>query len=60
MNMGYCRFQNTVKDLRNCRWHIEDSDLSEEEAKARFELLDLCLTIVEENDLENTIEDWRV
>ena len=44
-NMGYCRFQNTNRDLEDCMEHIDDHDLSEEEVKARKELIDNCVTI---------------
>ena len=44
-NMGYCRFQNTLKDLRDCFDHIDD-DLSDEEDRARQELLEMCRAIV--------------
>lgn len=41
-NMSYCRFQNTLPDLRDCEEHLEDIDLSPEEEKARKRLLRLC------------------
>lgn len=46
-NMGYCRFQNTVEDLRDCADHLQD-ELSPEEERARQRLVELCLEIVEE------------
>jgi hypothetical protein len=50
-NMGYCRFQNTLNDLRDCNNHIEDTGLSEEEEKARTRLIALCREIAEvDND----------
>jgi len=50
-NMGYCRFQNTLADLRDCYDHIEDvEDLSEEEARARKRIVKLCLTIADESE----------
>lgn len=45
-NMDYCRFENTVKDLRDCADHLEDDDLSEDEEDARMELIALCQEIV--------------
>ena len=44
-NMSYCRFQNTLPDLRDCyeSWE-EESSPEEEKAKAR--LLKLCEKIV--------------
>ena len=41
-NMGYCRFQNTLQDLRDCQDHIEDEALSDKEKQARRSLLRLC------------------
>ena len=38
-NMSYCRFQNTVGDLRDCAEHIHDDDLSEDEQRARKRLI---------------------
>lgn len=38
-NMGYVRFQNTLKDLQDCCDHIYDNDLSPEENVARYALL---------------------
>lgn len=47
MNMGYCRFENTVPDLRDCYDHIKDDDLSESEKMARRHLVILCKRVVE-------------
>ena len=44
-NMGYCRFQNTVPDLRDCQDHIYDDDLSSEEERARKNLIEICREI---------------
>lgn len=46
-NMSYCRFQNTLNDLRDCYNAIEegeadDSELSREELEAKTALLMLC------------------
>jgi hypothetical protein len=46
-NMSYCRFTNTLADLRECEEHFEDDGLSEEEAINRDKLLKLCHRIVE-------------
>ena len=43
--MGYCRFQNTLGDLRDCYEHMGDEDLSEEEDKARDRLLKVCIDL---------------
>lgn len=47
-NMGYCRFENTLGDLRDCYEAMDDGDLSEAETKARQKLIRLCATIAEE------------
>ena len=44
-NMSYCRFQNTVTDLRDCHEHIDDDDLSKEENRARTHLVTVCRQI---------------
>ena len=46
-NMSYCRFQNTLSDLRDCYEHIEDDDLSKEEDRARKNLVNLCRDILD-------------
>lgn len=48
MNMSYCRFQNTLPDLRDCYNNMDDGDLSPEEEKARKQLIEICRLIVEE------------
>lgn len=48
MNMSYCRFENTVRDLEDCQEHINDKDLSAEEQKYRTRLIELCQDIVSE------------
>jgi hypothetical protein len=40
-NMAYCRFTNTLEDLRDCYEHMDDSDLSEYEIRAREQLIRL-------------------
>lgn len=44
-NMSYCRFSNTLSDLRDCWQHMDEEGLSEEEQKARRKLIRLCDTI---------------
>jgi hypothetical protein len=41
-NMSYCRFQNTLQDLRDCLNHLCDDDLSKDEKYARESLAKLC------------------
>ena len=40
-NMSYCRFQNTLSNLRDCYENWE-GELSEDEQKAQRKLLELC------------------
>ena len=47
-NMSYCRFQNTLSDLRDCIEHMSDDDLSDEENKAREKIIALCLEVAED------------
>lgn len=51
-NMSYCRFRNTLEDLRDCYEHIYETDLSVEEARARKQLIELCKEIAEECEYE--------
>lgn len=49
MNLAYCRFENTLADLEDCYEHLENTaDMSPEEAKARVQLIQLCIRIAEE------------
>ena len=48
-NMSYCRFQNTLADLRDCYATLFD-DLSPEEDRVRQQLVDLCRRISLEFD----------
>lgn len=47
-NMSYCRFRNTLADLRDCESDFGDDDISEEEKAARVELIQLARRIVED------------
>lgn len=45
-NMGYCRFENTEGDLKDCARNMNLSkDASEDEKKARLRLIALCVEI---------------
>jgi|HubBroStandDraft_2_1064218.scaffolds.fasta_scaffold00063_41 hypothetical protein len=44
-NMSYCRFQNTLADLRDCQENLDDDDLSFEERRARWHLIRRCVEI---------------
>ena len=46
-NMSYCRFQNTLEDLEDCREAIYDiEDLSPSEKIARAKLIEVCKDII--------------
>ena len=47
-NMSYCRFQNTLQDLRDCYNHMESDNLSREEFEARKRMIKLCMEIIDE------------
>lgn len=47
-NMSYCRFENTLADLRDCFENWDDAkeeDMSTHEQKAKINLLNLCKDI---------------
>ena len=53
MNMSYCRFENTYKDLLDCYRNIDDADLSEDEKYYRDKLIQLAQKIYSENTDDN-------
>lgn len=58
MNMSYCRFQNTVRDLDDCYDHINEPVSSDEEVEARKRPVEICKDIVDEYDEEcNTTDE---
>lgn len=58
MNMSYCRFQNTLNDLRDCADEVESMTLSRDENKARVRLIQLCQEIAELYD-EDSMEQFE-
>lgn len=60
-NMSYCRFQNTLKDLRDCRDRLSElfdyesglQSLSKEEHRAARHLIGMCREIAD--DFEDSI-----
>ena len=60
-NMGYCRFENTLRDLRDCYMAMDGDDLSESEFYARKAMIELCWSIYNEYshlvDEEYEVED---
>jgi hypothetical protein len=60
-NMSYCRFENTLKDLRDCYKDMSETDfyeLSESEQEARNKLVALCQNISEQFEEEEIIEEF--
>jgi hypothetical protein len=45
MNMSYCRFENTLRDLRDCYHNLDSDDLSQSEFYARKQMVELCMSI---------------
>ena len=62
-NMSYCRFENTVHDMQDCIYAIEEGDTSElnsSEVRALEEFLDLAREITNlEYDIEQILEDYE-
>lgn len=46
--MSYCRFENTLSALRDCFESMDDDGLSEDEARCRTRLINLCADIVDD------------
>ena len=44
-NMSYCRFENTLRDLRDCYSNMDSDDLSKSEFYARRQMIELCMSI---------------
>ena len=45
MNMSYCRFENTLRDLKDCYHNMYSDDLSQSEFYARKRMVELCISI---------------
>ena len=62
-NMSYCRFENTVNDMQDCIYAIEEGDtreLSSSEVRALEEFLDLAREITNlEYDIEQILEEYE-
>ena len=55
-NMSYCRFENTLRDLRDCIWALEDGELENggSEIRSAIEMLEACKEYI---DLEYKINE---
>ena len=47
-NMSYCRFENTIRDLRDCFDNMDDNDLSKSEFKYRNMMIAMCMEIADQ------------
>ena len=47
MNMSYCRFENTLRDIRDCYDNMEGS-VNEREFEMRKQLVGMCMSIADE------------
>ena len=56
--MSYCRFENTLRDLRDCYNNMDSNDLSESEFNARKQMIELCWDIYQEycNNIDDEFE----
>jgi len=55
-NMGYCRFENTYRDLLDCYRNI-NNDLSKNEHYYRELMLKVCQNILNEYDPNSFVEE---
>lgn len=62
-NMSYCRFENTVHDMQDCIYAIEEGDTSElssSEVRALEEFLDLAREITNlDMEIEQILENYE-
>jgi len=63
-NMSYCRFENTLRDLRDCYDNMDNDNLSKSEFYARKQMIEMCINIANQHDdiveqefLEDDFED---
>lgn len=46
-NMSYCRFRNTLNDLRDCENNFHEDDLSDDEYRARHKMIHTMINMLE-------------
>ena len=49
-NMSYCRFENTLRDLQDCVWSLEDGeadDISGIELNSAMSMLEACQEFID-------------
>lgn len=57
-NMSYCRFRNTLEDFIDCVENLEDHELSEEEALARYRMIKSIVCLVDRYDLDENSKEY--
>lgn len=55
-NMSYCRFENTLSNLRECLAHMDDK-VSDSEQRAREKLIALCQEIAIDFGIDDDADD---
>ena len=63
-NMSYCRFENTLADMRDCLYALQDGldaeELSEYEIDALAEFADVARQIARfESNIQDVIEEYE-
>ena len=61
-NMSYCRFENTLRDLRDCIWALEDGELENggSEIRSAIEMLEACKEYIDlEYKINEIIEEYE-
>ena len=54
-NMSYCRFRNTLEDMRDCADAMDEPIDNDEETAARYRLIKLCVRIAD--DYRDEVEE---
>lgn len=49
-NMSYCRFENTLRDLRDCYNNMDNDNLSKSEFYARKQMIEMCANIINQHE----------
>jgi len=49
-NMSYCRFENTLRDLRDCYDNMDNDNLSKLEFYARKQMVEMCINIANQHE----------
>ena len=49
-NMSYCRFENTLRDLRDCYDNMDNDNLSKSEFYARKQMIEMCANITNQHE----------